>query len=126
VATCIPFLAVLDIEQTIKWYEAIGFTCIGTNHIWEPGCELNWAHLDWEGASFMIGPDIRKKASDANEIKDASLYFNMGSIDKIMEQLKDKVEIMELNEETFYGNKEVSFIDLNGFRITFSCEPDKK
>ena len=125
-ATCIPFLPVPDIDQTIKWYEGIGFKCIGTNHIWEPGCDLNWAHLDWEGASFMIGPDIRKKASDANEIKDASLYFNVDSIDEIIEQLKGKVEIVELNEETFYGSKEVSFMDINGYRITFSCESDKK
>ncbi len=125
-ATCIPFFPVSDIAQTIKWYESIGFKCIGTNHIWEPDCELNWAELGWEGASFMIGPDIRKNVSNVKEIKDASLFFNVESIDEIIENLKGKAEIVELNEETFYGRKEVTFIDINGFRITFSCEPDKK
>jgi hypothetical protein len=53
-----PFLPVPDITQTIKGYESIGFKCIDTNHTWEPDGELNWAQLDWEGASFMIGPDV--------------------------------------------------------------------
>jgi hypothetical protein len=82
----------LATERTIKWYESIGFKCIGTNEIWEPGCELNWAHLDWEGASFMIGPDIRNKIFD--EIKDASMYFKVDTLNEIIKQLKGKVETL--------------------------------
>ena len=122
-AKCTPFLPVPDITQTIKWYENIGFKCIGTNHIWEPDCGLNWAELDWKGASFMIGPDIRNSIS---EIKDASLWFNVDSVDEIIKLLKEKGETMEIEPETFFGLKVVSFKDLNGFHISFSCEPDKK
>lgn len=123
-AKCVPFLSVPDIAETIKWYEGIGFTCTGTNQIWEPGCELNWAELNWGGAVFMIGPDPR---SVIREPKGIGLYFQAGSIDEMIRVLSEKnADIIEINPETFYGRKEVVFRDLNGLQVTFSCEPDKK
>jgi hypothetical protein len=52
----VPILKVPDIARTIEWYKSIGFECTGTNHIWEPGCELNWAELSWQDATFMLYP----------------------------------------------------------------------
>lgn len=118
-ATCIPFLRVADISQTIQWYEAIGFTCTATNRIWEPDCEINWARIEWEGAAFMIGPDERNSVS---EIKDSSLWFNAGDVDEIICTLKNKNIEMDIEPATFYGRKVVSFKDINGFSISFSCE----
>ena len=115
---CVPFLKVPNIEQTIKWYQDIGFECAATNHIWEPDCELNWARLEYDGAAFMIGPDERTTASD---IKDSSLWFNVDSIDATVEILKSKNIQMNIEPETFYGRKVVSFKDINGFDISFSC-----
>ena len=115
---CVPFLKVPNIEQTIKWYQDIGFECTATNHIWEPDCELNWARLEWDGAAFMIGPDERTTAS---EIKDSSLWFNVDSIDATVEILNSKNIQMNIEPETFYGRKVVSFKDINGFDISFSC-----
>ena len=122
-AVCIPFLSVPDIAQTIKWYEGIGFKCIATNHIWEPDCGLNWAELEWDGATFMIGPDIR---SVVPEMKGIGLEFQVESINEIIEVLKERVETIEINLETFYGRKEVRFKDINGVHVAFSCKPDKK
>ena len=79
-----------------------------TNHIWEPDCELNWAELEWEGATFMIGPDIR---SVVPEMKGIGLEFQVESINEIIEVLKERVETIEINLETFYGRKEVRFKD---------------
>jgi len=76
-AECVPFIKVAGIEKTIKWYQNIGFTCVATNHIWEPGCELNWARLEWEGAAFMLGPDERNIIPHS---KDASLWFNVDTV----------------------------------------------
>ena len=115
-ATCIPFLKVADIQKTISWYENIGFNCTGTNQKWEPGCEINWAELEWEDASFMIGPDIRITNT---EIKDASLWFNVKSIDKIIDILNVKGIKTETEEATFFGMKVVSFTDLNGYHVSF-------
>ena len=82
-ATCISFLRVPDIAQTINWYERIGFKCVGKHQ--EPGCALDWAMLDLEGATFMLYPDER---STISKDKDAGLYFYMKSIDELIEVLK--------------------------------------
>jgi len=79
--------------------------------------------LKLEGAEFMIGPDERK--SNSGE-KDNSLYFRMGTIDDIKENVKQEKITVGITEETFYGRKEISFEDLNGFYITFSCDLDIK
>jgi len=118
-AECISFLRVKNIRQTIKWYQDIGFKCTATNHIWEPDCELNWARLEWEGAAFMIGPDERSISSPT---KDSSLWFNVHTVDPIREILKDAGIEMDIEPETFYGRTVISFTDINGFVISFSCE----
>jgi hypothetical protein len=118
---CVPFLRVSNIEQTIKWYESIGFKCVATNHIWEPGCELNWAEMDFEGATFMLYPHEQQNTST---IRDAGLYFQLDSLDGLADRLRGIVEELNVTEKTFYGRKEIVFEDLNHFMITFSCEAD--
>src|SRR5258705_2022235 len=118
-AECTPFLKVYDISKTIKWYEHIGFTCTATNEQWEPGCELNWAMIKWENAGFMIGLTNR---TINEETKDASLWFNTDSIDGIIKILESKNIPIDIEPETFYGRKVVSFRDINGFDVSFSCE----
>jgi uncharacterized glyoxalase superfamily protein PhnB len=123
-AQCVPFLKVTDIANTIRWYENIGFTCIATNHIWEPeDSELNWAELNWDGATFMLGPDERNIINDK---KDTSLWFTLDTVDSIIEILKSKGIPMHIEPETFYGMKVVSFVDINGFEVSFSCALVKK
>jgi len=116
-ATCLSFLRVPDIAKTIAWYQSIGFNCLGTHA--EPGCELDWALLDWQGAQFMLYPEGREEYAAQ---KDAGLYFAVESIDAIIAVVKDKAEIMEINPRTAYGKKEIVFKDVNGFQVTFGCE----
>ena len=97
----------------------MGFECTATNHVWEPDCELNWARLEWKGAAFMIGPNERNSTPDK---KDSSLWFNVDSVDDIIEILKRNDIKMDIEPETFDGRKVVSFSDLNRFTISFSCE----
>lgn len=47
-ATNLLFLRITNITATLQWYQSIGFRCLGTYQ--EPGCEIDWALLDWEGA----------------------------------------------------------------------------
>lgn len=119
-ANCTPFIGVPDIAQTIAWYESIGFTCTGTNHIWEPDCALNWAELDFRGARFMLLPYPLPIPSGPRYV---GLYFELDSLDGLAEMLQGKAEIIEITDETFYGRKEIVFRDVNGFQVTFSCEP---
>ena len=119
IAVCVPFLIVKNIDKTINWYEKIGFKCTATNHIWEPDCELNWARIEWHGAAFMIGPDERKVVPDG---KDSGLWFNVQSVDEMVESLKQERISFDTEDETFYGRKVISFKDINGFTVSFSSE----
>lgn len=117
-ALCIPFLGVNDIEQTVLWYEGLGFRCTGSNRFWDPEAELTWAQLEWEDAAFMLFPFPAEKN---NPVKDAGLFFRVSSLNELIERLKTKAKIIELTEEPFSNKKEVVFEDLNGFRITFTA-----
>ena len=119
-ATCIPFLGVNNMAHTINWYTYIGFTCTGTNLGWDPDAELNWAQLEWEGAAIMLFPS--QKEMIPGHIRDAGLYFKVKSIAGLIPRLQQCARIIELTEQTFYGKQEVTFEDLNGFRVTFSAE----
>ncbi|HMU46359.1 MAG TPA: hypothetical protein PKC72_08330 [Chitinophagaceae bacterium] len=118
-AVCIPFLGVPDMERAVIWYTDIGFSCTGSSRFWEPAKELTWAQLEWEGAPFMIFPSEKKHNGD---VKDAGLYFKVINIDGLVDRLKQRARIIELTEEPFTGKVEVVFEDLNGFRVTFSCD----
>ena len=67
----------------------------------------------------MIGPDER---ADPPAKKDSSLWFNVDDVDSMIENLKLNDIRMEIEPETFYGRKVVSFADINGFSVSFSCE----
>ena len=60
-------------------------------------------------------------AEKNNEVKDAGLFFKVGSLNDLIERLQTRAKIIEINEEPFSNKKEVVFEDLNGFRISFSC-----
>lgn len=117
-AVCIPFLGVTNIEQTVLWYESLGFRCTGSNRYWEPDAALIWAQLEWEDAAFMLFPFPAEKN---NVVKDAGLFFRVASLNDLVERLKTKAKIIELTEEPFSNKREVVFEDMNGFRITFTC-----
>ena len=117
-AVCIPFLGVTNIENTVLWYESLGFRCIGSNRYYEPDAAMTWAQLEWENAAFMLFPFPAEKN---NEVKDAGLFFKVSSLNDLIERLQTKAKIIEINEDPFSNKKEVVFEDLNGFRISFSC-----
>jgi catechol 2,3-dioxygenase-like lactoylglutathione lyase family enzyme len=116
-ATCLSFLRVPDIQTTLDWYVSLGFICLGTHA--EPDCGLDWALLDWEGARFMLYPEGKH---DVNTTKDAGLYFLVDSIDELIAPIQAIAQVIEINPETVYGNREIVFKDLNGFQVTFGCE----
>ena len=117
-AVCIPFFFFFYIEQTVLWYEGLGFRCTGSNRFCYPEADLTWAQLEWEDAAFMLFPFPAEKN---NEVKDAGLFFRVSSLNDLIERLKTKAKIIELTEEPFSNKREVVFEDLNGFRITFTA-----
>src|SRR5687768_18358147 len=118
-AICIPFLGVPHMEKTILWYQELGFSCTGSNRFWDPGADLSWAQMEWEGAAFMLFYSGKEENS---ETKDAGLYFRVSSFNGLVEKLKHKARIIELTEQYESPTQQVVFEDLNGYRVTFSCD----
>ncbi|MBE7176337.1 MAG: hypothetical protein INR69_08050 [Mucilaginibacter polytrichastri] len=118
-ATLLPFLRVPDVAFAIAWYEGIGFRCLGTHQ--EPGCETDWALMDWDGAQFMLYSLLPGTLQQANN---CGLYFKMKNIAGLPEKLEGKAHIFEMIAETEYGRKEITFHDCYDFQVTFSSEPD--
>jgi catechol 2,3-dioxygenase-like lactoylglutathione lyase family enzyme len=116
-AMCLSFLRVPDVEETLNWYLDLGFKCLGTHT--EPGCAMDWALLDWDGAQFMLYPEGN---NDPHITKCAGLFFIVESIDALIEPFTARAEIVEVNRITEFGEKEIVFKDLNGFQVTFGCD----
>ena len=87
-ATLLPFLRVPDVALAKEWYESIGFTCLGTHE--EPGCGLDWALMGWEDTQFMLYAQFEDTVSNA---KNCGLYFNLDSLDGILEKLEGKATL---------------------------------
>ena len=71
------------------------------------------------GSCIMIGPDER---NDPSAKKHSSLWFNVDEVDTTIEKLNHNDLQMEIEPETSYGRKVVSFSDLNGFAVSFCCD----
>ena len=71
----------------------------------------------------MLGPNGREVSQDN---KDTGIWFNVDTVDDIIENLESKNIKTDIEPETFYGRKVVSFKDINGFQVSFSCELIKK
>lgn len=118
-ATLLPFLRVPDVAVAKAWYERLGFTCFDTHE--EPGCGLDWAMMGWEDALFMLYAQFDDTIANA---KNCGLYFKLDSLEGLLERLEGNATIIEEVDITEYNRKEITFLDCNGFQVTFSCEPD--
>ena len=65
----------------------------------------------------MLGPDERNTIISQ---KDTSLWFNVDTVDNIIKNLEVNAIEMNVEPETFYGRKVISFKDINGFGVSFS------
>jgi catechol 2,3-dioxygenase-like lactoylglutathione lyase family enzyme len=125
-----PMLRVADVDATAAWYTSIGFELIARNPA-DENREMDWAMLSFGNSALMLtlggtpGPH------------QASLWFVTDRIDDLYRLLKDRQlritraalagepthepEIRFGNDlyEPFYGGREFSIFDPNGFSLAF-------
>ena len=117
-----PNIFVTDIQQTIAFYQQIGFTLTMT--VPPQGDELIWAMMNCGNVSFMF----QTFASLGDELPTISrqpggsllLYIQTSQISDYFNQIKDKVTVVKGLEKTFYGATEFSIEDNNGYLLTFA------
>ena len=110
-----PDLAVQDVRRTIEFYrDVLGFEVRGTVPDSSDAERYDWAMVSRGGVTLMFEP------RDA-AIGDALLlYTEVDGVEALRAELDGKVEIVEDLHDTFYGTREFSFRDCNGYLISFS------
>jgi uncharacterized glyoxalase superfamily protein PhnB len=109
-----PMIHVPDVAATVEWYREIGFAVQATYGRDGPG--LSFAILSFGTTQVMFNQGGHP---GTGRRRDVDLYIHMEGVDSLFEQLKDRVEVIEGLRDTFYGMREITVRDLNGFWITF-------
>ena len=116
-----PNIFVRDLNETIKFYEILGFKVAMT--VPEQG-DFIWVMMTCENVTFMFQtfdslghelPVISRQNGGS-----LLLYIQTKEIRLFHERIKDKVNIIKGLEKTFYGATEFSIQDLNGYILTFA------
>lgn len=114
----VPMIHVPDVRATVEWYESIGFRAVNTYDDGTPD-GLSFAILAFGNGQVMFNQGGETSTKHRREV---DLYAYTDNVDALYEQLKDRIEIIELPNDRFYGMREFIIRDLNGFWITFGQE----
>lgn len=123
--TLSPNLVVADVNKAVDFYtQNLGFTFITS--VPEKGA-YNWAMVMRDGVTMMFQtlPSIQEDLPSLKIESKGSLgtfFIRMTGIDQLYHDVKNKVEIAADMRTTFYGMKEFTVKDLNGYFITFAEE----
>jgi len=116
-----PNIFVLDLNETIKFYQNLGFSLLMT--VPEEG-DFVWAMMNCGDVTFMFQtfeslgsemPSISRK--DGGSLL---LYIRIKEIRVFYDRIKDQVNVLKGLETTFYGATEFSVLDINGYVLTFA------
>ena len=120
-----PNLLVADIAASIDFYcNVLGFQQIMTVPETPP---FDWAMLQHGEVMVML----QSRQSLGDELPELQalpgggallLYINVDDVDGLYAAVKDKMPVRKGLEETFYGMREFSVTDPDGFLLTFAQE----
>jgi uncharacterized glyoxalase superfamily protein PhnB len=117
-----PNIFVRDMNETIKFYEHIGFNVV--MKVPEQDGDPVWVMMTSGNVTFMF-QSFESLGSELQEVsrKDGGsllFYIRINEIRKFFERIKDKVNVIKGLEKTFYGATEFSILDNNGYILTFA------
>ena len=121
----IPNLFVKDINETIDYYQDLGFEVVMT--VPEQG-DFVWVKMTCGNVSFMF-QTFESFGQEVSEILQTErvallLYIRIKNIRDFYNQVKHKAKIIKDLEKTLYGATEFSIQDNNGFVLTFAENED--
>lgn len=120
-----PNIFVHDMNQTIEFYQILGFFVINS----VPGDSgLVWAMMSCENVTFMFQSfqSLGNELPEIHRTKGGSLlfYIDVESVNTLFEKIRNKVKILKYPERTFYGTLEFSILDPDGYVLTFASDND--
>jgi ankyrin repeat protein len=113
---CVAMLGVPDIAETLAWYTSIGFQELAR---YEEDGVPNFGLIAFGKARLMLRPGPKPTSSDL------SLWLYTSNVEPLYRALKAHqlstggVDFVEDLYEPFYGGKQFSVRDLNGYTLVF-------
>ncbi|MEQ8478837.1 VOC family protein [Fulvivirga sp.] len=119
-----PNLMVEDVQQTINYYHGVlAFETIDT--VPENGEDLVWARMKKGDVEIMFQEEDSLKA-DIPEIRHekigggTTLFIQMTGVQEYYDYLYSSADVVVQMKETFYGMREFTIRDINGYYLTFA------
>jgi len=118
-----PNIMVADVNKSIDFYQQqLGFQTIMTV---PPSGKFEWAMMMKDNVTIMLHlknsmqteyPQFQNKPIGGTVIS----YITIKNIDALYQEFKGKETMIKDLHKTFYGMKEFSICDLDGYVLTFS------
>jgi ankyrin repeat protein/catechol 2,3-dioxygenase-like lactoylglutathione lyase family enzyme len=123
-------IRVPNVRETVAWYRALGFELDGAHEL---DTDAAWAGMSFGGAYLMFVPRGTRDTG-----REVSFWFMTDRVDDLYDALKQRQlerarsvlsgaapEVPEARftgdiHDTFYGQREFSIIDLNGYELNFA------
>lgn len=123
-------IRVPNVRETVQWYRALGFELDGAHEL---DTEAAWAGMSFGGAYLMFVPGGTRETG-----RQVSFWFMTERVDDLYDVLKQRQlerassvlsgaapEVPEARftgdiHDTFYGQREFSIVDLNGYELNFA------
>lgn len=120
-----PNVIVDDVNRAVDYY-VTHFNFVKVASVPETGT-FNWAMVQAGNVTLMF-QSLKSLQEDMPELKIQSkgsigtFFIRITGIEELYQKVKDKVEIAHDMRTTFYGMKEFTIKDLNGYYLTFAEE----
>src|SRR6185312_572901 len=116
-----PNIFVQYMQQTIEFYQSIGFQTVMS--VPESG-DFDWVMMA-NGAVIFMFQTFSSLGAELPAISRQSggsllFYIKLKKIREFFEQIKDKVTVLKGIEKAFYGATEFSILDNNNYVLTFA------
>jgi uncharacterized glyoxalase superfamily protein PhnB len=111
----VPMIHVPSVGAAIDWYASIGFEIRNVNRACDGG-DIDWALLRLGQSDIMFNAGGHASSAHRREF---DLYIRVDDVEVVRARVEGKAEIVESLHDTFYGAREFTIRDLNGFWITF-------
>jgi uncharacterized glyoxalase superfamily protein PhnB len=118
-----PVISVADVGAALAWYASIGFTELDR---FDDDGRVNWGLVRFGKAELGLVPGSvgplsgNGPARSASGPRDVSLWFHTDAIEPLHQFFKStSIEFVEQLYDPFYGGRQFSVRDLNGYVLIF-------
>jgi glyoxylase I family protein len=118
-----PLVQVFDMGRSVAWYrDIVGFEVVQTH---EPEGHLHWAMLKLGNAVLMLNSkyedneQLEMRSTHVEGHGDLTLYFDCPNVDEAYEHLLSKGCDVSEPVTRFYGMKQVTVADPDGYELCF-------